>query len=345
MSWVGGWVGGFVCAWLCDKRRTRCSHLNPIPHAHPCPKTNRIRAETTDPATGKAIAPLLAAPSHTPTLRAVGTDHVTISWRPATLSMPAARSKRAVTPADVRYRVYALEEGRVEDAAGRRDDAPRPVLHTVCGLEHFASVTAGNGGTRVGLAEGGATSYTMTGLEPGTRYRFFVSAVCDAACLRAVARATPASTLDIPCGGAVPCQDQSALYAAAQLTMPGSAAAARWRRFLGVGGLSLTATFLFLGLCVALLAAGLVWRQNRRLEGQVSYEMTTSPRGSESPTFGLPVAAGRGPAAGSSGGSGSGYERLLGQGEREEGREMQTAGGYRLTTVHEEEGEEDTTLV
>lgn len=256
----------------------------------------------------------------------------------------AARSKRVVTPADVRYRVYALEEGRIEDATatGRGGDAPRPVLHTVCGLEHYASITAGKGGTRVGLAEGGATSYTMTGLEPGTRYRFVVSAVCDAACLRAVARATPASTLDVPCGGAVNCQDQTALYAAAQLTMPGSAAAARWRRFLGVGGLSLTATFLLLGLCVALVAAGLVWRQNRRLaEAQVAYEMTTSPRGNESPTFGRPAAA--------SGSRGAGYERLLVPGERDDGRELQEgagAEGYRLTTVHEEgDEEEDTTLV
>ncbi len=315
---------------------------------------NRIRAETTDPATGKAIAPLLAPPSHAPapSLRDVGTDRVTITWRPATLTMPGrSGSKRAVTPADVRYRVYALEEARLQEASGGA--SPRPVLHTACGLEHYASLTAGGGGTRAGLAEGGATSYVMTGLTPGQQYRFLVAGVCDAACLRAVARAVPAATLDLPCGGAVPCQDQSTLYAPAQLTMPGSAAAARWRRFLGVGELSLTATVLLLGLGVALLTTGLLWRQNRRLGGQLSYEMTTSPRGGdgEGGEGGAAFVRDGGDNGVGSGGRGRGrYERLLGlEGEEAEaqGQAMGSGGSYRLATVHEEQGggEGDTMVV
>ena len=235
-----------------------------------------------------------------------------------------------------------------------RNPSETPVLHTVCGVEHYAAVSqaGGEGGgegegararmrTYVGEVPAGATSHTVTDLVPGTEYRFVVMALCDAACLRASSQEPEGSFL--PCGGSEPCQDQYGLYAMTRATTAGGGG---WMGG-GGGGLGGKGGFVLLLVVAVLAVVGLmVQRAKRRSAGapagvggreggregggglavrrpqQVDYEMTISPTGAASAAHGVNALAS--PREGRGGGRGGGrYERLMMQGEEEEGGRQQ----------------------
>jgi hypothetical protein len=317
---------------------------------------------------GHAIAPVLAPPSSgssAPLVKHIHTDRVTVSWPAATLTVPGQKRGRGgrdgggVVPQGVKYKVFAFPEPVLREEGGReggveRNPSETPVLHTVCGVEHYAAVSQARGGgggegegararmrTYVGEVPAGATSHTVTDLVPGTEYRFVVMALCDAACLRASSQEPEGSFL--PCGGSEPCQDQYGLYAMTRAT---TAEGGGWMGG-GGGGLGGKGGFVLLLVVAVLAVVGLmVQRAKRRSAGapagvggreggregggglavrrpqQVDYEMTISPTGAASAAHGVNALAS--PREGRGGGRGGGrYERLLMQGEEEEGGRQQ----------------------
>lgn len=190
----------------------------------------------------------------------------------------AGQGNKVVKPQQARYKVFALED---EALAKAMSDAKlpganketAPALHTVCGLEHYAAISSASGGSKVAMTEAGVTSYTMKELNPGTQYRFIVMAVCDSNCLRQVSQTTPSSTLDLACGGAMACYDQQALYAPAHMSTL-AASSSRYPNGYSSSSFTLTIAFLMLGLIITIVSVALLYRKNRRLEQQLSYEMT-----------------------------------------------------------------------
>ncbi len=268
---------------------------------------------------GHALAPVLSAPA-APTLRHVREDRVTVSWKPATLSLPG--QKHTMTPGRVRYKFFALA---VQETTKTAVPAETPVLHTLCGLDHYALGEKGASTARVADLAAGTTSYTVTDLRPGTPYVFAVVALCDSECLR---DASSNSAVHVPCGGAVPCQEQHGLYTLAHLNMPTSGS---WPGFdPGTGSLSLTATMLLLVLLASLATVGGLLVRQHRLGGHHRLSPLAAGRPQQqvdsfemSPTGAAMAARGGNALASPRGRAGAGgrYERLLmeGEGEEEEG--------------------------
>jgi len=308
---------------------------------------------------GHAIAPVLAPPSSgssAPLVKHIDYNRVTLSWPAATLKVPGKKRGRGegegVVPQGVKYKVFAFPEPILWDDNGReggveRNPAEKPVLHTVCGVEHYAAVSqAGGEGeegnkrgggmkTYVGEVPAGATSHTVTDLVPGTEYRFVVLASCDAVCLRASSLMPEGNFL--PCGGPEPCQNQHGLYAMTRATAGGGG-------WIGGGEGKLRVSALLVVLAVLTMVGLMAQMAKRRTAGaevgrreggregggglmvrrpqQVDYEMTISPTGTASVTRGVNALAS--PREMREGGrGGERYERLLiREGEEEEGRQQ-----------------------
>jgi hypothetical protein len=175
-----------------------------------------------------------------------------------------------VTPQRVKYRIYAFDDQALSKALQQPPDR-KPNVATACGLEHYAAMQAGDATAKVGSTEEGQRSFTMQGLSPGVSYRFVVLAMCDADCLRHVSKVTPTETLKLGCGGAVPCQEQSALYTPTYVQMASGAGGGGKGHAAGSGAL---VGLLVIVLLLTLLGMGLLYRKNRRLEAALQYEMT-----------------------------------------------------------------------
>lgn len=307
---------------------------------------------------GHAIAPVLAPAtgSPAPSLKHVHRDSVTVTWPAATLTVPGKKSGRGggrgMQAHGVRYKVFAFPEAVLQAFRQSASPAEAPVLHTVCGVERYAArgqtaETTGEGllpTSYVGDVAEGMTAHTVTGLAPGTEYLFMVVGSCDQACLRANSKSAGGEIL--PCGGAVPCQDQRSLYPPTRATTAsgawvggvGSGARELWRWVLLVIGILAIVGFLVRrkilhrggGSGGVLGRNGL--REGRSRVGrpqQVDYEMTVSPTGSCA--AGQPRNEFTSPRDGRGAGRGR-YERLVTQGEGEERDELAEEGVSSLST-------------
>jgi hypothetical protein len=157
-----------------------------------------------------------------PSISKKGEKAVTLSFLQSAVLFPLAPGSTPFWSSYIRYTVHAVEKKLI-------DKVDKNVVHTTpCGLKHTAvtypsysrlhtvpSVSLSSVNRKEKL------TYSVSGLKPGTKYAFMVTAICDGNCLREIQKTTP-NAGDI-CTGVASCQPQTLVYPQTVYTTEGTA--------------------------------------------------------------------------------------------------------------------------